>query len=102
MVGQVDTLRDRYEELERRKRSEAAGYQNDVRLLQQKMRRIEAQLGRAAISKAKGETKTIDGRTCCPSLGMRWECHRLAIIMTTIQCHCVDRICLLGMAEVFF
>ena len=55
MVGQCDALRDRYEDLERRKRSEAEGYQSDVRLLQQKMRRIETQLGRAAISKAKGK-----------------------------------------------
>ena len=55
MVGQSDALRDRYEDLERRKRSEAEGYQSDVKLLQQKMRRIETQLGRAAISKAKGK-----------------------------------------------
>ena len=55
MVGQCDALRDRYEDLERRKRSEAEGYQSDVKLLQQKMRRIETQLGRAAISKAKGK-----------------------------------------------
>ena len=60
MVGQCDTLRDRYEDLERRKRSEAEGYQNDVRLLQQKMRRIETQLARAAISKAKGKIKVTE------------------------------------------
>ena len=58
MVGQCDALRDRYEDLERRKRSEAEGYQSDVRLLQQKMRRIETQLGRAAISKAKGKIES--------------------------------------------
>ena len=57
MVGECDALRGRYEDLERRKRSEAEGYQSDVRLLQQKMRRIETQLGRAAISKAKGKRK---------------------------------------------
>ena len=61
MVGQCDTLRDRYEDLERRKRSEAEGYQNDVRLLQQKMRRIETQLARAAISKAKGKSIRASG-----------------------------------------
>ena len=83
MVGQCDTLRDRYEDLERRKRSEAEGYQNDVRLLQQKMRRIETQLGRAAISKAKGKIKVTErlwthnsrdsdeGKmTCCHRMGM--------------------------------
>ena len=58
MVGQSDALRDRYEDLERRKRSEAEGYQSDVKLLQQKMRRIETQLGRAAISKAKGKSES--------------------------------------------
>ena len=58
MVGQSDALRDRYEDLERRKRSEAEGYQSDVKLLQQKMRRIETQLGRAAISKAKGKIES--------------------------------------------
>jgi hypothetical protein len=55
MVEQVDALRDRHDSLERRKRREAEGYSADVRLLKEKMRQVESQMGRAAIAKAKGK-----------------------------------------------
>ena len=55
MVDQVDSLKDRYENLEKRRKNEAEGYQADVNLLKQKLRNVESQLVRAAVAKTKGE-----------------------------------------------
>lgn len=55
MVDQVDSLKDRYENLEKRRKKEAEGYQADVNLLKQKLRTVESQLVRAAVAKTKGK-----------------------------------------------
>ena len=57
MVEQVESLKDRYTQLERRKRSETEGYQADIKLLRQKVKQVEQQLVRASIAKAKGKDK---------------------------------------------
>ena len=54
MVEQVESLKERCENLESRKRREAEGYQADLALLRQKMRQVEQQLVRAALARAKG------------------------------------------------
>ena len=54
MVDQVDSLRDRYENLEKRRKNEAEGYQADINLLKQKLRHVEQQLIRSAVTKTKG------------------------------------------------
>jgi len=54
MADQIEKLRDRCDELQRRKTVEAKGYQADVKLLQQKIKQVEQQLIRAAVTKAKG------------------------------------------------
>lgn len=53
MVDQVDLLRDRYENLEKRRKGEAEGYQADINLLKQKLRHVEQQLIRSAVTKTK-------------------------------------------------
>jgi len=53
MSDEIDVLRARCDQLQRRKRQEAEGYQQDVRLLQEKIKRVEQQLVRAAVTKAK-------------------------------------------------
>ena len=55
MVEQVENLKERYELLEKRKKKEAEGYQADVQLLQQKIKKIESQLVSASIAKSKGK-----------------------------------------------
>ncbi len=55
MMDQVDKLKERYEDLEKRKRNEAQGYQSDVKLLNQKIRHVENQLMRASLTKSKGD-----------------------------------------------
>ena len=55
MVDQVDLLRDRYENLEKRRKGEAEGYQADINLLKQKLRHVEQQLIRSAVTKTKGK-----------------------------------------------
>ena len=54
MVDQVDSLRDRYENLEKRRKNETEGYQADINLLKQKLRHVEQQLIRSAVTKTKG------------------------------------------------
>lgn len=54
MVDQVDLLKDRYENLEQRRKNEAEGYQADINLLKQKLKHVEQQLVRALVSKTKG------------------------------------------------
>eukprot|EP00095_Tigriopus_kingsejongensis_P003238 maker-scaffold547_size140190-snap-gene-0.32 protein:Tk03238 transcript:maker-scaffold547_size140190-snap-gene-0.32-mRNA-1 annotation:"coiled-coil domain-containing protein 77-like" len=53
MVEQVEVLKERYESLEQRKKKETEGYQADVHRLEQKIKKIEAQLVASAISKSK-------------------------------------------------
>ena len=51
----MDSLRDRYENLEKRRKNEAEGYQADINLLKQKLRHVEQQLIRSAVTKTKGK-----------------------------------------------
>ena len=55
MADQVESLKDRYDELQQRKRSEAQGYQADINLLKQKIKQIEQQVVKTAVTKAKGK-----------------------------------------------
>ena len=55
----MDSLRDRYENLEKRRKNEAEGYQADINLLKQKLRHVEQQLIRSAVTKTKGKLITI-------------------------------------------
>ena len=64
MVEQVESLKDRYTQLEKRKRGEAEGYQADIKLLRQKVKQVEQQLVRASLAKAKGTYKW------CPMSGI--------------------------------
>ena len=54
MVDTVDTLKERYENLEKRRKNEAEGYQADINLLKQKLRHVEQQLVLSAVAKTKG------------------------------------------------
>lgn len=65
MAEQLEVLSGRYRDLEERKRKEAAGYQTDVKLMQHKLKVVEQQVSRAAISKIKGEKDYVaySGRT---------------------------------------
>ena len=54
MVDQVELLKERYEGLEKRRRNEAEGYQADINLLKQKIKHMEQQLIKAAVTKTKG------------------------------------------------
>ena len=54
MVDQVDNLKERYENLERRRKKEAEGYQADINLLKQKLKHVEQQFVRSAVCKTKG------------------------------------------------
>ena len=54
MVDQVDLLKERYESLEKRRKQEGEGYQNDIHLLKQKLKHVEQQLIRAAVNRTKG------------------------------------------------
>ena len=55
MADQIETLRDQYDALDRRKKTEAQGYQADVKLLQQKIKQVEMKLVSAAVAKSKGK-----------------------------------------------
>ncbi len=59
MADQIETMRDRNDDLERRKKLEAQGYRADVKLLQQKIRQVEQQLVGAAVAKSKGSNHRI-------------------------------------------
>ena len=56
MVDTVDTLKERYENLEKRRKNEAEGYQADINLLKQKLRHVEQQLVLSAVAKTKGKS----------------------------------------------
>ena len=56
MIEQVESLRERYENMETRRKREVEGYQADVNILRQKLRHVEQQLVRATIAKAKGKS----------------------------------------------
>ena len=58
MVDQVDLLKERYESLEKRRKQEGEGYQNDIHLLKQKLKHVEQQLIRAAVNRTKGNFLT--------------------------------------------
>jgi len=53
MCEQVETLTERYENLDIRRKREAEGYQADIGALKQKLKHLEQQLLRATITKAK-------------------------------------------------
>ena len=59
MVDQVDALKERYENLEKRRKQEGEGYQADIHLLKQKLRHVEQQLVRAAVTRSKGKNHNI-------------------------------------------
>ncbi len=56
MAENIETLRERNEALERRKKVEAQGYHADVKLLQQKIKHVEHRLVGAAVAKSKGRS----------------------------------------------
>ena len=60
MVDQVDLLKERYESLEKRRKQEGEGYQNDIHLLKQKLKHVEQQLIRAAVNRTKGNFKIVN------------------------------------------
>ena len=68
MVDQVDALKDRYENLEKRRKQEGEGYQADIHLLKQKLRHVEQQLVRAAVTRSKGKNHNILLYYFCPSI----------------------------------
>ena len=55
MCEQVESLTERYENLDIRRKREAEGYQSDIGALKQKLKHLEQQLLRATITKAKGK-----------------------------------------------
>ena len=58
MSEQMESLRERYEQLELRKKREAEGYQTDIKMLQEKMKKVENKLVMEAVSKSKGDEIT--------------------------------------------
>ena len=56
MVDTVDTLKERYENLEKRRKNEGEGHQADINLLKQKLRHVEQQLVLSAVAKTKGKS----------------------------------------------
>ena len=54
MVEQVEHLKEKYESLETRRRTEAQGFQTDVKILKEKLRHVEQKLVRATLAKVKG------------------------------------------------
>ena len=55
MVEQVELLKEKYESLEIRRKTEAEGFQTDVKILKEKLRHVEQKLIRASLAKVKGE-----------------------------------------------
>ena len=56
MVDTVDTLKERYEGLEKRRKNEGEGYQSDIKLLKQKVEHLEQKLVLSAVTKTKGKS----------------------------------------------
>ena len=54
MVEQVESLKEKYESLENRRKTEGQGYQTDVKILKEKLRHVEQKLVRATLAKVKG------------------------------------------------
>ena len=54
MVDTVDALKERYANLEKRRKNEAEGYQADINLLKQKLTHLEQKLVLSAVAKTKG------------------------------------------------
>ena len=55
MVDTVDTLKERYEGLEKRRKNEGEGYQSDIKLLKQKLEHFEQKLILSSVTKTKGK-----------------------------------------------
>ena len=55
MVEQVELLKEKYESLEGRRKTEAEGFQTDVKILKEKLRHVEQKLIRASLAKVKGQ-----------------------------------------------
>lgn len=53
MVDTVDTLKERYESLEKRRKNEGEGYQSDIKLLKQKLEHLEQKLILSSVTKTK-------------------------------------------------
>ena len=64
MVDQVDVLKDRYENLEKRRKNEAEGYQATINLMKQKLRHVEQQLVRSAVTRTKGKYSSYLNQIC--------------------------------------
>ena len=56
MVDTVDTLKERYEGLEKRRKNESEGYQSDIKLLKQKLEHLEQKLILSSVTKTKGKS----------------------------------------------
>ena len=56
MVDTVDTLKERYEGLEKRRKNEGEGYQSDIKLLKQKLEHLEQKLILSSVTKTKGKS----------------------------------------------
>ena len=56
MVDTVDTLKERYESLEKRRKNEGEGYQSDIKLLKQKLEHLEQKLILSSVTKTKGKS----------------------------------------------
>ena len=54
MSEQMESLRERNELLDQRRKREAEGYQTDIKMLQEKMKKVENKLVMEAVSKSKG------------------------------------------------
>jgi len=50
----VESLKEKYESLESRRKTEGQGYQTDVKILKEKLRHVEQKLVRATLAKIKG------------------------------------------------
>ena len=57
LVDHVEMLKAQNLDLEGRKKREAQGYQADVAMLQQKMKHVEQQMVKSAITKSKGKAR---------------------------------------------
>ena len=56
MVDTVNTLKERYESLEKRRKNEGEGYQSDIKLLKQKLEHLEQKLILSSVTKTKGKS----------------------------------------------
>ena len=70
MVDTVDTLKERYEGLEKRRKNEGEGYQSDIKLLKQKLEHLEQKLILSSVTKTKGKS-----HLCCVEYDLNLALH---------------------------